>query len=77
MKQRIDNFGAVWNVIPKLFNHQETIDNLVYIGIDTLKREGFLKNGDKVILAGGAKVAPNLSDAEAKINSVMGGIIEI
>lgn len=49
----------------------------MYLGIDTLKKEGFLNKGDKVIIAGGAKVATNLSDTEAAINSVMGGIIEI
>lgn len=69
--------GAVWNVIPKLFSHQESIDNLVYLGIDTLKKEGFLNKGDKVVIAGGAKVATNLSDEEATTNSVMGGIVEI
>ena len=77
MKQHIDNFGATWNIIPKLFSHQETIDKLVYLGIDTLKREGFLKKGDKVVIAGGAKVVADLSDEEATINSVMGGIVEI
>ena len=77
MKQHTGSFGAVWNVIPKLFTHQESIDKLVYVGIETLKKEGFLNNGDKVIIAGGAKVAPNLSDDEAKINNVMGGIIEV
>lgn len=77
MKQHIDNFGACWNITPKLFPHQDSIDSLVYIGIDTLKKEGFLNKGDKVIVAGGAKVATNLSDDEANINRVVGGVIEI
>ena len=77
MKPHIDSFGAVWGVIPKLFTHQESIDNLVYLGIDKLKQEGFLNKGDKVVIAGGSKVATNLSDEEATINSVMGGIVEI
>lgn len=67
----------MWGVIPKLFPHQETIDNLVYLGIDTLKKENYLVKGDKAIIAGGAKVATNLSDEEATTNSVMGGIVEI
>ena len=69
--------GACWNITPKLFPHQDSIDSLVYIGIDTLKQEGYLNKGDKVIVAGGAKVATNLSDNEAKINKVVGGVIEI
>ena len=50
---------------------------MVYLGIDTLKKEGFLTKGDKAVIAGGAKVATNLSDEEAEANRVMGGIVEI
>lgn len=77
MKQHIDNFGAVWGITPKLFNKQNSIDDLVYLGIKKLKEEGFLNHGDKVIIAGGAKVATKLLDQEAKVNSVMGGVVEI
>ena len=69
--------GAVWNITPKLFPHQETIDKLVYLGVDTLKREGFLKPGDKVVIAGGAKAVTDLGDNEATRNSSLGGIVEI
>lgn len=77
MKQHIDSFGAIWGITPKLFNKQNSIDDLVYLGINKLKEEGFLNKGDRVILAGGSKVATNLSDEEASTNRVMGGIIEI
>ena len=33
--------GLCWNIIPKLFEHQETIDKLVCLGINTLKNEGY------------------------------------
>ncbi|MBO4816564.1 MAG: hypothetical protein J5507_06760 [Clostridia bacterium] len=77
MKQHIDSFGAVWGITPKLFDKQNSIDDLVHLGIQKLKEEGFLSKGDRVILAGGAKVATNLSDEEASTNRVMGGIVEI
>ena len=69
--------GLCWGIIPKLFSHQETIDKLVYLGIDTLKHENFLQKGDKVVIAGGAKAVADLSCEEASINSAMGGIVEI
>lgn len=69
--------GAAWNITPKLFPKQETIDKLVYLGVDTLKKEGFLQEGDKVVIAGGSKAVADLSEKEASINSVMGGIVEI
>ena len=77
MKLHLDSFGAVWGITPKLFSKQNSIDDLVHLGINKLKEEGFLSKGDKVILAGGAKVATNLSDDEASTNRVMGGIVEI
>lgn len=77
MKQHIDNCGAAWGIIPKLFPHQETIDKLVCLGIETLKQEGFLMPGDKVVIAGGAKAATDLCDCDANINTSMGGIVEI
>lgn len=69
--------GLCWGIIPKLFPHQESIDKLVYLGINTLEKENFLEKGDRVIIAGGAKAVADLSNNEAKINSVMGGIVEI
>ena len=69
--------GLCWNIIPKLFKHQDTIDKLVYLGIDTLKKEGFLEKGDTVVIAGGAKAVSDLSIDEASINNSMGGIVKI
>lgn len=69
--------GLCWNIIPKLFPHQETIDKLVYLGIDTLKKENFLQKGDIVVVAGGAKAVTYLSDSEAQVNNSMGGIVII
>ncbi len=69
--------GLCWNIIPKLFNHQESIDKLVRVGIDTLKKEEFLEKGDTVVIAGGAKAVADLSDSEASANTSMGGIVKI
>ena len=43
----------------------------------TRKINKLLQKGDKVVIAGGAKVVTDLSDAEADINTVMGGIVQI
>ena len=44
--------GVAWDIIPKLFTHQETIDKLVCLAIDTLKQEGFLKTHTVTSAAG-------------------------
>ena len=47
------------------------------MGVETLIEEGFLNKKDKVVIAGGAKAVTDLSNKEARINNVMGGVIEI
>lgn len=69
--------GLCFGIIPKLFEPQETIDKLLYKGIEKLKEEGFLKQGDKVVVAGGKKILTEMNDDEASINSVIGGVIVI
>ena len=69
--------GLCWNIIPKLFPHQETIDKLVCLGINTLKNEGFLQKDDTVVIAGGAKAVTDLCDCDAQVNTSMGGIVKI
>lgn len=69
--------GLCWNIIPKLFPYQETIDKLVCLGINTLKHEGYLQKDDTVVIAGGAKAVTDLCDCDAQINTSMGGIVRI
>ncbi len=69
--------GLCWNIIPKLFEHQKSIDKLVCVGIQTLKQENFLQKGDVAIIAGGAKSVADLTNEEVAINSSMGGIVKI
>ncbi len=69
--------GLCWNIIPKLFPHQETIDKLVCLGINTLRNEGFLQKDDIVVVAGGAKAVTDMCDCDAQVNSSMGGIVKI
>ncbi len=69
--------GLCWNITPKLFPHQETIDKLVCLGIDTLKREGYLQKDDTAVIAGGAKAVTDLCDCDAQVNTSMGGIVKI
>ena len=69
--------GLCWNITPKLFPHQETIDKLVCLGINTLKQEKFLEKDDIAVVAGGAKAVTDMCDCDAQVNSSMGGIVKI
>ena len=69
--------GLCWNIEPKLFEKQESIDELLHVGLNSLIKEGKLSKGDKVVIAGGKKALQNLNEGEAKTNSSIGGIVEI
>ena len=69
--------GLYWNVVPKLFAPQESIDKLLHEGINELKQEKFLTRDDKIVVAGGKKALADLEEDETQINNVIGGIVKI
>ena len=69
--------GLCWNIIPKLFPHQESIDDLIKVGIEELKNEGLLQSGDLIIVAGGDKIVNDLETSENGLNRIMGGFVKI
>ena len=69
--------GLCWNITPKLLEPQNSIDELILLGIETLKREGFLQKGDTILVAGGAKIVQGLEVGEDGLNDIMGGIVRI
>lgn len=69
--------GLCWNINPKLFEPQESIDELLHIGVKQLREEKQILKGDKIVIAGGNKALTNLEDNEVSLNSAIGGIVEI
>lgn len=69
--------GLAWGIIPKLFEPQENIDILLHKGLNKLKEEKFLTEGDKIVIAGGTKVLTDVGNTEVAKNSVIGGVVEI
>ena len=69
--------GLCWNIAPILLPTQDTIDNLIYLGINKLKEEKLIQSGDVLSIAGGSKAVNNIQENEVEINNSMGGIIKI
>ena len=69
--------GMCWNIIPRLFEPQESIDELLHVGVKTLCEEKQILKGDKIVIAGGNKALTNLETCEAYLNTAIGGIVEI
>ena len=69
--------GLCWGVIPMLLTPQNSIDDLIRAGIEELKNEKYLIEGDAILVAGGAKIVQDLQVSENGLNNVMGGIVKI
>ncbi len=67
-----NQLALTWNVFPILLPKQETIDELLELGLDKLEKDGYLEKGDRVLIAGGAQILP-----DRKNSKTIGGVIEI
>ena len=63
-----------WNVYPKLLSHKDSINELLQCGIQLVKEEGYIKEGDIVVIAGGSPIV-NISDDP--MNKTIGGVVRI
>lgn len=64
--------SVAWDVTPILVENKKSIEETIEAGLEILKAEDILEKGDKVVLAGGAKILPN-----AEENKVIGGVVRI
>lgn len=64
-----------WGVYPKLLKPQTSINQLLAEGVKVVKAEGALKDGDTIVIAGGARVAPN--SEEDTVNRIIGGVLRV
>ncbi len=67
-----NQLALIWNVFPILLPKQESIENLLELGIQKLEQDGYLEKNDRIIIAGGARILPTRENSK-----VIGGIIEI
>lgn len=67
-----NQLALVWNVFPILLPKQNTIDDLLEVGLEKLEEKRYLAKGDKVIIAGGSHILPS-----RKNSKTIGGILEI
>lgn len=76
-KQTFRQLGLSWGVYPILVEEKETADEIIEEGIELLQKEGKLKSGDTVVVAGGAHILDGESTKKAKMNRVIGGVLKI
>ena len=64
--------SVVWNVMPILVTGKQTIEETIEAGIAELQSENILEKGDMIVVAGGAKILPDLTE-----NKVIGGVARV
>ena len=64
--------SVVWNVMPILITGKQTIEETIEAGIAELQSENILEKGDMIVVAGGAKILPDLTE-----NKVIGGVARV
>ena len=69
--------GLSWNIYPKLYNKQGSIEALVSHSIKDLKAKGELNLGDVIVISGGGKILKEDKADEFKFNKTLGGIMKI
>lgn len=63
-----------WGVYPMLIKEEGSINALLSKGMKQIREKGELKEGDTVVIAGGASVVPS---SEETINRIIGGVLKI
>ena len=71
-KRTFHQLGLAWNVTPIYIPAQETINKTIEAGIEKLKKQEILEQGDLVIIAGGDQIMKNVGSS---VNKTIGGVL--
>lgn len=71
-KRTFNQLAISWNVIPVLVEGEQSIDKIIELGIEKLKKNEILEKGDNLVIAGGNKILPVQSE-----NKVIGGVMKV
>ena len=67
--------ALTWNTTPILIKGKTNPNDIISEGLEVIKRKGYVKEGNIVIIAGGASILSN--HHEEAINKTIGGILKI
>ncbi len=73
-KRTFHQLGLAWNVTPIYIPAQETINKTIEAGIEKLKKQEILEQGDLVIIAGGDQIMKNVGSS---VNKTIGGVLRV
>ena len=73
-KRTFHQLVLAWNVTPIYIPAQETINKTIEAGIEKLKKQEILEQGDLVIIAGGDQIMKNVGSS---VNKTIGGVLRV
>ncbi|MBR1803221.1 MAG: pyruvate kinase [Clostridia bacterium] len=74
-KEVYKQLSLVWNTYSILVEPQESIDDMINDGIKKAKANGYIQEGDIVVIAGGASILAG--HKHAKLNKTIGGVLKV
>lgn len=74
-KEVCKQLSMVWNTNTILVEQKENIDDMIDEGIKIAKERGYIKEGDLVVIAGGASILAG--HKHAKLNKTIGGVLKV
>lgn len=74
-KEVCKQLSMVWNTNTILVEQKENIDDMIDEGIRIAKEKEYIKEGDLVVIAGGASIL--VGHKHAKLNKTIGGVLKV
>ena len=74
-KEVCKQLSMVWNTNTVLVEQKENIDDMIDEGIRIAKEKEYIKEGDLVVIAGGASIL--VGHKHAKLNKTIGGVLKV
>ena len=74
-KEVCKQLSLVWNTNTILVEQKENIDDMIDEGIRIAKEKEYIKEGDLVVIAGGASIL--VGHKHAKLNKTIGGVLKV
>ena len=75
-KKTYEQLSLVWNVTPILITDKTKPNDVIEAGIQEAKIKEYVKEGDVVVIAGGASILAS-HNSEETINKTIGGVLKI
>ena len=69
--------ALAWNTTPILVKNKTNPNDIISEGIELAKKQGYVQEGDIVVIAGGASILSSHNSDNSAMNRTIGGVLKI